>query len=139
MERTSSQNWFWPEWPCSWIRAAQFSRSDRPKRGNLESRGGKNVRARIGRFHLNRSEPVLFGRPEQTNEKRPEFQISFKNREIGHLLQLFTMEFLRFSRPNLLNEMYKESCHEHLADFNKHYLATVYRFDCEYELDHDNS
>ena len=23
MERTSSQNWFCPEWPCSWIRAVQ--------------------------------------------------------------------------------------------------------------------
>ena len=33
MERTSSQNWFWPEWPCSWIRAVQFSRSGQPKRG----------------------------------------------------------------------------------------------------------
>ena len=33
MERTSSQNWFWPEWPCSWIRAVQFSRSSQPKRG----------------------------------------------------------------------------------------------------------
>ena len=62
MERTSSQNWFWPEWPCSWIRAAQFSRSGRPKRGSCH---GKNVRARIGPFHLNWSEPVLFGRPEQ--------------------------------------------------------------------------
>ena len=29
----------------SWIRAAQFSRSDRPKRWNLESCGRKNVRA----------------------------------------------------------------------------------------------
>ena len=36
----------------SWIRAAQFSRSGRPKRGNLESCDGKNVRARLGPFHL---------------------------------------------------------------------------------------
>ena len=47
MERTSSQNWFWPEWPCSLIRAAQFSRSGCKKRGNLESCGGKNVRTRL--------------------------------------------------------------------------------------------
>ena len=32
-------------WSYSWIRAAQFSRSSRPKRGNWESCGGKNVRA----------------------------------------------------------------------------------------------
>ena len=31
-----SQNWFWPECPCSWVRAAQFCRSGRPKRGNPE-------------------------------------------------------------------------------------------------------
>ena len=37
----SSQNWFWPEQSCSWIRAAQFSRSGRPKRGNWESCGEK--------------------------------------------------------------------------------------------------
>ena len=41
MEHTSSQNWFCPECPCSWTRAAQFSRTGRPKRGNLESCGGK--------------------------------------------------------------------------------------------------
>ena len=71
MERTSSQNWFWPERPCSRIRAAQFSRSGRPKRGNLESCGGKNVRARLGPFHLNWSEQVLFGRPERTDGTQP--------------------------------------------------------------------
>ena len=48
MEHTSSQNWFWPEWPCSWIRATQFSCSVRPKRGNLESCGAENIRARLG-------------------------------------------------------------------------------------------
>ena len=41
MERTSSQNWFWPERPCSWNRAAQFSRFGRSKCGDLESCGGK--------------------------------------------------------------------------------------------------
>ena len=35
----------------------------RPKRGNLESCGGKNVRARLGLFQLNR--------PERTNGRRP--------------------------------------------------------------------
>ena len=35
----------------------------------LESCGGKNVRARL--FHLNWPEPVLFGRPERTSGKRP--------------------------------------------------------------------
>ena len=55
-------NWFWPECPCSWIRAAQFSRSGRPKRGNLESSGGKNERVRLRRFLLNWQ--------ERTNEKR---------------------------------------------------------------------
>ena len=32
----------------AWIRAAQSFRSGREKRGNLESCGGKNVRARLG-------------------------------------------------------------------------------------------
>ena len=71
MEYTSSQNWFWPECSCSSIRATQFSRSGRPKRGNLESYGGKNVRARFGPLHLNWSETVLLGRSEWTNGKRP--------------------------------------------------------------------
>ena len=78
MERTRSQNWFWPEWPCSLIRAAQFSRSH-PKRKNLEGCGGyftttqttrisltewksNNIRARLGHFALNWPELVLFGR-----------------------------------------------------------------------------
>ena len=54
-----------------WTRVARFSRSGRPKRWNLENCGGKNVRARLGPFHLNWPEPVLFGRPERTNGKRP--------------------------------------------------------------------
>ena len=58
-------------------RAAQFSRSGRPKRGNLESCGGKNVHARFGHFHINWSEPVLLGRPERTSGKR----LKLKNRE----------------------------------------------------------
>ena len=71
LERMNSQNWFWPEWPCSWIRAAQFSRSGRPKRGNLESCGGKNVRELLGPFHLNwpEPEPILVGQPERTDWK----------------------------------------------------------------------
>ena len=40
MERT-----FWPEWPCSCITVAQFSRSGRQKCGSLENCGGQNVRA----------------------------------------------------------------------------------------------
>ena len=71
MERTSSQNWFWPEWPCPWIRATQFSCSGWPKCENLESCGGKRVCVRLGSFHLNWPEPVLFGQPERTNGKRP--------------------------------------------------------------------
>ena len=67
MERMSSQNWFWPEWPCSWIRAAQFSCSGRPKRGNLESSGGKNVRARLYAFKLAR---ISSFRPERTDGKQ---------------------------------------------------------------------
>ena len=41
-----------PECPGLWIRVAQFFCSGRPKRGNWESCGGKNVRARLGTFHL---------------------------------------------------------------------------------------
>ena len=33
--------------------------------------GGKNVRARLGHFHLNWAELVLPGRPDRTYEKRP--------------------------------------------------------------------
>ena len=47
MEQTSSQNWFWPKWSCSWIRATQLSRSGPPQHRNWESCGGKNVQARI--------------------------------------------------------------------------------------------
>ena len=36
MKRTNSQNLFWPDWPRSWIRAAQFSRSGWRKRGARE-------------------------------------------------------------------------------------------------------
>ena len=58
--------------PCSRIKATQsVSRSSRPKRGKLESCSGKNVRARLEPFHLNWSEPVLFGQPDQTNQNRP--------------------------------------------------------------------
>ena len=86
MERMSSQNWLWPESPCSWIRAPQFSRSGRPKRGNLESCGGKNVRARLGPFHLNWLEPVfLIGQTGQMeNDLRQmnllEFSVYFAHR-----------------------------------------------------------
>ena len=60
------------EYPCSRIRAAQFSRSGRPKRGNLESCGGKKCTcAHLGSLHLNCPEAVLFGRPDRTSEKRP--------------------------------------------------------------------
>ena len=48
---------------CSWIRAAQFFRSGRQKRGNLESCGGKNVRVRLQPFHLSW--------PELTSSFRP--------------------------------------------------------------------
>ena len=59
-------NWKWnarvlsPECPCSWTRAAQISRSGRPKRGNLESCGGKNVRARFGTFPFEMARTVFF-------------------------------------------------------------------------------
>ena len=42
-----------------------------PKRGNLESCGGKICCARLEPFNLNWPEPALFGRPERTNGKRP--------------------------------------------------------------------
>ena len=44
VECTRSHNWFWSESPSSYIRAAQFSLSVRPKRGSLESCGRKIVR-----------------------------------------------------------------------------------------------
>ena len=47
-----------------------FRFSGRPKRGNSESYGGKNVRARLKPFLLNWPEPVLLGQPERTNEKQ---------------------------------------------------------------------
>ena len=77
MQRMSSQNWFWPEWPwpCGWIRAAQFSRF-RPAKAcrNLVSCGGKNKCAQLGPFHLDLLEPVLFGRTDSTNGKRARVQ-----------------------------------------------------------------
>ena len=52
--------------------------SPAPKRGNLESCGGKNVHARrrLAPFHLNWPEPVLFGRTEQTKGKQPKRSLS---------------------------------------------------------------
>ena len=44
------------------------------KRGNLESLGAKNVRARLEPFHFNWPEPVLFGRPERTYGKPPKLR-----------------------------------------------------------------
>ena len=35
----------------------------------------ENVHARLRPYHLNWSEPVLFGRPERTNGKRPKKQL----------------------------------------------------------------
>ena len=69
------QNWFWPEWSWSWIRAAQFSRVV----------AGGNIR-HLCYFVLqleksaressrNLPEPVIFGRQEQTNGKRPRSQL----------------------------------------------------------------
>ena len=55
---TSSQNWFWPEGPCSWIRAVQFSRSGWQKSRNLESCGRKKMLVHFRPFHLNWPEPV---------------------------------------------------------------------------------
>ena len=75
MERTSSQNRFWPEWSCSWIRAAQFSHFGRPKRGILESCVRKKVRARLGPCYSNWPEQVLFGRTERTNGTRPKLKL----------------------------------------------------------------
>ena len=69
----SSQNWFWPEWSFSWIRAAQFSRAGRPKGGNLESCCGKNVRVRLRPLRFNWLESVLSGGPERTSGKRSNF------------------------------------------------------------------
>ena len=54
-----------------WIQAAQLSCSGGPKRRGLESCGGKNVHVHLGPFHLNWPEPVLFGRPERTDGRRP--------------------------------------------------------------------
>ena len=31
MECMNSENWFWPAWPCSWIRTTQFSFFGQPK------------------------------------------------------------------------------------------------------------
>ena len=51
-------------------RASQFFRSGQPKRGNLESCGGKNAPAGLSTFK-NWPEPVVFGRPDRRNGKRP--------------------------------------------------------------------
>ena len=106
MERTSSQNWFWPEWPCSRIRAAQFSRSGRPKCGNLKNYSGKNVRARLKPFNLNWPEPVLFGRPGRKNGlKRSNLSL-----EVDHLF--FGGRGVEDLRKKFLQSLYsqKKSC-----------------------------
>ena len=67
IECTSPQNWFWLEWPCSWIKAAEFSRSGRPKRGNLERCGGENVHVcvRFGLSRLSWPEPAPLDKNRQ--------------------------------------------------------------------------
>ena len=56
MECTSSQNWFWPEWPFSWIRAAKFSQQVQKKRLKLNSPGAFSTRNGI--FCLLRRPPA---------------------------------------------------------------------------------
>ena len=54
--------------------------SGRPKRGNWESCGGKNVRARLGSFHLNWQEPIHFFLIKNTLNKNSVAQIARKIR-----------------------------------------------------------
>ena len=65
MERTSYQNWFWPKCPCSWIRAAQFSRSG--GRRNLGSCGGKKCTRTPWNFPIKlvRTRSFRPGRPDK--------------------------------------------------------------------------
>ena len=93
MECRSSQNWFWSERSCSWIRVSHFSRSGRQKRGNLQSYGGKkHVRARLGPLHLNWPEQVLFDRLEWTNGTGPMITLSFWN---GHIVHVFVVNLVK--------------------------------------------
>ena len=70
-----------PERPCSWIRAAQFSRSGRPKRGNLESSGGKNVRTHLGPFHLNSAGLNGQIESELRNYRKPNYQPNYRTEQ----------------------------------------------------------
>ena len=68
---------FWPEWPCSWIRAAQFSRSSRSKRENPKSFGRKNVR--VPWIILYKLARTSYSQPART-KKWKATQDSFLNR-----------------------------------------------------------
>ena len=58
---------------------AQFSRSGRTKRGLWR----ENVRARLGPFHLNWPEPVLFDRSEWRNGKRAQSQVVMSHKRFS--------------------------------------------------------
>ena len=105
-ECTSFQNWFWPEWTCLWIRFSQLSRSGRPKCGNLESFGGKIVRAHLGPFHLSWPELVCFVRP---NRKRP---------YIFSLCDIFTKSVFTLAMPSQRKRKHSRKINKYKCECN---------------------
>ena len=83
----------WPEWLRSWIRAAQFSRSGRPKGGNLESCGGNNTRTRLGPSHIYRPDAALFGRPQRVGQKQPKAGAKRRTSHVPNLMLMLMSKF----------------------------------------------
>ena len=59
---------FCPKWTCSWIRAVQFFRSGRARRGNLESCGRKKMWACLESFHFKKLARTGSFRPERPDK-----------------------------------------------------------------------
>ena len=108
--RTSSHNWLWPEKPCSWIRAVQFPRSGRPKRGNWESFGGK-MYAHVLNLSIETGQNRFFsagqtGQMESDLNKirRYHWFVSFRHmqvKSICHPLQPLSRDLGRSTQKNL--------------------------------------
>ena len=80
--------------------------------------GGENVRACLGPFYLNWSEPVLFGRSERTNEKGPGLGIQTFN-SFQSLSSVHGCSIQNFCFPKLVSLIFTHSILIKMMQFDK--------------------
>ena len=116
MERTSSQKWFLSELPCSWIKATQFSRPDRPKRGKLELWWGKCTRVSwTFLFKLARTSSF---RPVRT-DKWKATRTWYTNFQQFSKLELHGCSIQNFCFPKLVSLIFTHSILIKMMQFDK--------------------